>query len=108
MTVEVALIISIVSVAFSVFFGLKNYRRADTKEIEERVRENTTINFKLDNIGKDVITIKEEVQDLKRVVQTHGEDIVMLKASYKSEHKRIDEIADRLNIPRVNIDDDGK
>lgn len=107
MTVEIALIISIVSVAFSVFFGLKNYRRADTKEIEERVRENTTINFKLDDIGKDVKAIKEEVQDLKRVVNIHGEDIVMLKASYKSEHKRIDEIADRLNIPRIR-DDDGR
>ena len=33
MTVEIALVISIVSVAFSVFFGLKNYRRADTKEM---------------------------------------------------------------------------
>lgn len=107
MTVEISLAISIASVAFAIFFGLKNHRRADTKEIEERVRENTTINFKLDDIGKDVKAIKEEVQDLKRVVQTHGEEIVMLKASYKSEHKRIDEIADRLNIPRIR-DDDGR
>lgn len=107
MMIEVALVISIVSVSFSVFFGMKNNKRTDVKEIEERVRENTTINFKLDDIGNNVKTIKDEVQDLKRVVQTHGEDIVMLKASYKSEHKRLDEMADRLNMPRIYEEKEG-
>ena len=46
MTIEIALLISIVSVAFSIFFGIKNSRRADTKDIEERVKENTRINVK--------------------------------------------------------------
>ena len=50
MTVELALIVSIVSVAFSIFFGLKNNKRTDTKDIEERVKENTRINLKLDDI----------------------------------------------------------
>ena len=43
MTIEIALLISIVSVAFSIFFGIKNSKRTDTKDIEERVKENTKI-----------------------------------------------------------------
>ena len=39
MSIEIALLISIVSVCFSVFFGLKNNKRSDTKDIEERVKE---------------------------------------------------------------------
>lgn len=43
MTIEIstAIIISVVSVAFSIFFGLKNNKRSDTKDIEERVKQNT-------------------------------------------------------------------
>ena len=56
MTIEVALLVSVVSVSFAIFFGLKSNKRADIKDIEERVKENTRINMKLDesiNIGKD-------------------------------------------------------
>ena len=49
MSIEIALLISIVSVCFSVFFGLKNTKRSDTKDIEERVKDNKRINMKLDN-----------------------------------------------------------
>ena len=49
MKVDISLIISLISVAFAVFFGLKNNKRTDVKDIEERVKENTKINIKLDN-----------------------------------------------------------
>lgn len=105
MTIELALLISIVSVIFSIYFGLKNNKRTDTKEIEERVRENTRINFKLDEIANTVKEIKEEIQDLKKVVTVHGEKIVQLEASYKAEHKRLDGIERRLNINRSDRDE---
>lgn len=63
MTIEIstAIIISVVSVAFSIFFGLKNNKRSDTKDIEERVRQNTKINMKLDNISSLSEDIKSEI-----------------------------------------------
>lgn len=63
MTIEIstAIIISVVSVAFSIFFGLKNNKRSDTKDIEERVRQNTQINMKLDNISSLSEDIKSEI-----------------------------------------------
>ena len=52
MTIEVstAIIISVLSLGFSVFMGLKSNKRTDTKDIEDRVKENTRINMKLDAI----------------------------------------------------------
>lgn len=99
------LAISAISVTFAFYFNRKSSVRTDVKDIEERVRANTEINYKLDSIQKTTQEIKEEVSDLKKVVQMHGEDIVSLKASYKAEHKRLDEIAQRINIPRNDRED---
>ena len=48
MTIDVsaAIVISVLSLAFSVFMGVKNNKRSDTKDIEERVKDNTKINMK--------------------------------------------------------------
>lgn len=97
MTIEVALLLSVVSVAFSIFFGLKNNRRSDTKEIEERVRENTKINMKLDNIALNTSDIKNELSAMKKDVSGHEERIIKVEDSAKSAHHRIDGIEDRLN-----------
>lgn len=97
MTVEVALIISIVSVVFSVFFGLKNNRRTDTKDMEERVKENTRINFKLDNIGQTTQEIKTEISSMREDIKSHNDRIIKLEESCKSAHHRIDMLSERIN-----------
>lgn len=103
MAIEVSLILSVISVSFAIYFGLKNSKRSDTKDIEERVKANTEINYKLDTVLNTTKEIKDEVSDLKKVVNGHGEAIVRLEASYKSEHRRIDGIEDRLNIKRSEV-----
>jgi hypothetical protein len=55
MTIEITVLISAVSVAFAIFFGLKSNKRADTAEIADRVMRDTKINVKLDDIGGDVL-----------------------------------------------------
>ena len=54
MTIEIstAIIISVLSLGFSVFMGLKSNKRTDNTDLEERVRENTRINMKLDESVK--------------------------------------------------------
>lgn len=103
MVIEITLLISILSVSFSIFFGLKSNKRTDTKDIEERVKANTEINIKLDTVLTRINEIKDEVSDLKKTVNSHGESIIRLEASYKSEHRRIDGIEDRLNIKRTEV-----
>lgn len=97
MTIEVALLLSVVSVSFSIFFGLKNNKRSDTKDIEDRVRENTKINMKLDNIASNTSDIKSEVSEIKKEMSGHEARIIKVEDSAKSAHHRIDEIVERLN-----------
>jgi predicted nucleic acid-binding Zn-ribbon protein len=97
MQVEVALLISIVSVAFSIFFGLKNNKRSDTKEIEERVKTDTIINTKLDNIGSTMQDVKVEIASMRNDIQSHNDRLIKVEESCKQAHKRLDEITLRID-----------
>ena len=59
MTIEVALLVSVVSVAFSIFFGIKNSKKSDSEEIAQRIARDTRVDMKLDEISKDVKEVKE-------------------------------------------------
>ena len=74
----VAIIISIISVTFSIFFGIvslvlniKNNRRTDNSDLEDRVRENTRINMKLDAISSNTKEIKDEVVEMRKELNSH-------------------------------------
>lgn len=100
MTVEIALVISIVSVSFSVYFGLKNNKKSDEKDIAERIARDTRTDMKLDEISKDVKDVKETVRNIQNDVKDHEGRIVKLEASYKAEHKRLDEIFGMVELKR--------
>ena len=104
MTIEVstAIIISVLSLGFSVFMGLKNNKRTDTKDIEERVKENTRINMKLDAISNNTTDIKNEVSEMRKEINSHDSRIVKVEESVKSFHHRLDGIEERLNTERSN------
>lgn len=100
----VAIIISIISVTFSIFFGvvslvlnLKNNRRTDNSDLEDRVRENTRINMKLDAISSNTKDIKDEVVEMRKELNSHDNRIIKVEESVKSLHHRIDEMKARLN-----------
>lgn len=100
----VAIIISIISVTFSIFFGvvslvlnIKNNRRTDNSDLEDRVRENTRINMKLDTISSNTKEIKDEVVEMRKELNSHDNRIIKVEESVKSLHHRVDEMATRLN-----------
>lgn len=97
MTVEVALLISMVSVAFSVYFGLKNSKRTDAKDIEERVKENTRINAKLDNITQTTQDIKVEISSMREDIKSHNDRIIKVEESCKQAHHRLNTLEERIN-----------
>lgn len=97
MTVEVALLVSIVSVVFSVFFGIKNSKRTDSKDIEERVRDNTRINVKLDNITQTTHEIKSEISSMREDIKSHNDRLIKVEESVKSAHHRINTLEERMN-----------
>lgn len=97
MTIEIAVLISVVSVVFSVYFGLKNNKRTDTKDIEERVKEDTRINMKLDNIGFTTQDIKAELSSVREEIKSHGDRLIKVEESVKSAHHRLDGVEERIN-----------
>ncbi len=97
MQVEIAYLISIVSLAFSVFFGLKSSKHTDTKDIEERVKDNTRINMKLDAIAGTTQEIKSEISTMREEINKHNDKIIKLEQSLKSAHYRLDTLEERMN-----------
>lgn len=97
MQVEIAYLISIVSLAFSVFFGLKSSKHTDTKDIEERVKDNTRINMKLDAIAGTTQEIKSEISTMREEINKHNDKIIKLEQSLKSTHHRLDTLEERMN-----------
>lgn len=92
MTLEIstAIIISALSLGFSVFMGVKSNKRTDTKDIEERVKENTRINMKLDGITNNTAEIKAELSEMRKEINSHDTRLVKIEESVKSAHHRID------------------
>lgn len=98
MVVEIstAVVISVLSLAFSVYFSTRNNKRADIKDIEERVRKDTLINTKLDSIAADTKDIRSDVSEMRKSINSHSEKIVAIEASTKQAHKRLDSFEKRL------------
>lgn len=90
MTIEVTILISVVSVAFAIFFGLKSNRREDVKAIEERATKNAEINYKLDAISGTVNDIKYDVSATRKKVDDLDKRLIIVEQSSKSAHHRID------------------
>lgn len=90
--IEITLLISIISVSFSVFFGLKNSRKTDEKDIAERIARDTRTDMKLDEISTNVREVKETVKNIQNDIKDHEGRIVKLESSLKAEHKRLDEL----------------
>ena len=90
--IEITLLISIISVSFSVFFGLKNSRKTDEKDITERITRDTRTDMKLDEIGSNVREVKETVKNIQNDIKDHEGRIVKLESSLKAEHKRLNEL----------------
>lgn len=98
MTIEITVLISVISVSAAIYFGLKSSHRADKQDIERQKKEaaadaanNTAVLVKLETIGVGVTEIKSELQSMKSDVKELSERVVVVEQSTKSAHKRLDE-----------------
>lgn len=99
MTLEIsaAIIISVLSLSFSVYKGLKDSKRTDEMDVEKRAAEISQINTKLDFINTTTQESKERLFSLVEKVDEHGERITKVEESCKSAHHRIDTLEKRVN-----------
>lgn len=87
---EMISVFSLLFTLIAVLFTARNSKRTDTKDLEERVAENTRFNIKLDNIAQDVAETKEEIKLQRREVQNLVERMAKVEASASQAHKRLD------------------
>ena len=100
MTVEItlAVLVSILSLSFSVYMGLKNSRKTDEKDLAKRVERETRMDLKLDEISNDVKEVKETVKSIQNDVKDHEGRIAKLEGSLSAMHKRLDEMKKYFKI----------
>ena len=89
MTIEVALLISGVSVAFGIYTGISNLKRNQKNDTKQDVSEMTTVIVKLENISNGITEIKSELNNVKNDRKEDREKIIRLEESLKSAWKRI-------------------
>ena len=89
MTIEVALLISAVSLAFSLYTGIVNLKRNRSSDDKRESSELTTVIVKLEGISRDTAEIKNDLKNLREDVKGNTEKIIRLDESLKSAWKRI-------------------
>ena len=90
MTIEVALLLSGISVSLAAVYGFATWKRNTKTDDKQEASQQAIIITKLDGIGKDVGDIKEELKSVKAEVREDHDRIIRLEESAKQAHKRID------------------
>lgn len=90
MSIDVALLISIVSLGFSMFAGISNLKRSAKADDKKDAAEITTVIVKLENIGNGITEIKNEISNVKNDIKEDRERIIRVEESAKQAHKRLD------------------
>lgn len=92
MTIEVALVISALSVAFGIYQGVTNMKRDRTADDKKDATQLTTVIVKLENISAGISDIKSDMRNVKDEVKEVRERLIKVEDSAKSAHRRIDEL----------------
>lgn len=95
MTVEVAVVISIISAFFAIFFGALNMRRNQKADDKQEQSDMTTVSIKLESIKADTNEIKNDIKSVKTDVRHNSENIIRIDESLKAAWKQINELKDK-------------
>ena len=96
MSVELSILISVVSVSFAIYAGLSNLKRNQTQDDKNSASQMTTVIVKLENISNGIAEIKSEMSNAKEDIRENRERIVKVEESAKQSHKRLDRLESQL------------
>lgn len=92
MVVELTILISTIGVCASIYFGLSGFRRNQKSDDQKQASETTGIQIDLKNINNGVNEIKAEMRSIRDENKESRERLILVEASVKQAHKRIDDI----------------
>ena len=91
MTIEISLLLSGVSVACAIFFGICSKQRNEKKDTQEDAEQRaTTDTMVMVKLADDLKDIKRESRENREEMKTLRERVVIVEQSLKSYHKRLD------------------
>lgn len=83
MTIEVALVISALSLAFGIYTGISNLRRNNKNDAKSESAQLTTVIVKLENIGNDIKEVKSDLREVKDDIKDHSNRLVAVEQQIK-------------------------
>lgn len=92
MTIEVALLISVISVGFGVYSSVTSQKRNEKQDSKKDAADMTTVIIKLENIGNGITEIKTEMNNVKKEQRESRDRIITVEESSKQAHKRLNAI----------------
>lgn len=97
MTIEIALVISALSLIFAVYSGVTSMKRTAKTDDKKEATELTTVIVKLENISNGIAEIKNEMGNIKIDMKDLRDRLIVVEQSVKSAHKRMDVFESRLS-----------
>lgn len=89
MTVEIALVISAISLGFAIYSGVSNLKRNNKQDAKSDSAQLTTVIVKLENIDKGINEIKADVKDVKQDLKDHSDRLIRLEQQVKVLNKTV-------------------
>lgn len=90
MNVEIGLLISIISVAFALYFGISTLKKDRTTNDRNDASQLTTVIVKLETISTGITEIKAKLNNVEVEIRDTRERLVIAEESLKAAHKRMD------------------
>ena len=92
MKVDLATLISIITVTVAVCTLFLNNKRARSNDDRQDASEMTTVIVKLENIGDGIKELKSEMQSMKDEIRLDHDMLIEVKESVKQAHRQINEL----------------
>lgn len=89
--------IGIICTVLGAIIGYLGYKRNYSSDLKKDSRKQSVIETKLDYIGKGVDDIRLDIKATDRRVDKLNERVIKVEESAKSAHKRIDDIAEKID-----------
>jgi sensor histidine kinase regulating citrate/malate metabolism len=87
MSIDIAILISIISAGFAIFFGITTFHRNNKKDTESNAEERATMNAmvmtKLDSISEDIKDMRRDFKDTQKEVQSLHDRVVVVEEAIK-------------------------
>lgn len=96
MMVEVAVVISVLSLILSAFKTFSDSRRNVVKDTENAAEIQTSALVEMKMANKGIDDIKKDLKDFRSEIKEIRDKVIEVEVSTKQAHKRIDELAQRV------------